>query len=200
MQGPVVLAVEAGFVAAQDFEVVGFAAERAVSAGGRVLGGKRLVSVGLFLNFEDEAGFFESPDAHLTPAADGQGFDEGDFDRVGGLEECLEGGYLFDEEVGRFTVENDGIAEDFVADGVAGGGGFASFGGGATGFEPVLPTGLDFFGREDAFIHVGFILAGIRGGYWVGFIREGEKRRACKARVPRTRLPPRLPAVTGIFC
>ena len=91
---------------------------------------------------------------------------------LAGWKTCWRDSKVSDQSDGGFAVEGDGIAKDFVADGVAGAGGLASFAGGVSGFAPVLPEGLDFFLGEGAFIHYEFMLAGIGGGYWVGFIRE----------------------------
>ena len=84
------LAVEGGFVALGEIEHAGVISEVAEDDGGP--NGWGIGGVVLAGHFEIEAGFLDAPDAHLTPAGDGHGFDERGFGGVAGMELEGEGG------------------------------------------------------------------------------------------------------------
>ena len=145
------LVVEAGFVAGQKVKragIVGEIAERDGCLSGCIVRRADLRAEGHAVHFVGEAGFLQTPDAHLTPAGDDHGLHEGKFDFGFGLEffvECLEEA---GEALDGFAFEHDRIGENAVADGVLGGNRFA-FGrfraGGFGGIGPI--RGEAFFGN-----------------------------------------------------
>ena len=86
---------------------------------GRAFGGIVGVDI-VLLDFEVQGFLFECPDAHETPARDGEIFDESGL--VGRLREefIFEGPQEFAETAGVLVFEHDGLGEEAVADGVAG--------------------------------------------------------------------------------
>ena len=68
-----------------------------------------------------DGGLFEAPGAELTPAGDGEGFDELAFDGGGGLELGLKRAEEADETVFGFVVEDDGAGKEAVFQAVFGG-------------------------------------------------------------------------------
>ena len=78
------------------------------------------------LHFQIEARFLNAPDAHLLPAGDGHGFDDGGLG--GGVGGVLvdERGEKFLEAILGFTVQYHGLSQHSVA-GAAAGGDFLTF-------------------------------------------------------------------------
>ncbi len=142
------LAFEAGFVAVQQIEHVGFIAHGAE-------GDKREGRIVLAFvtaratDFLVEPGGLAVPDALLTPAGDGHSFDEialgGGFGLVLVEERGEQGAKFFL----RFAGEDDFFREEAVGSAVLRGGVFALFGDGAAGFCAV-GAGCDLleFGRH----------------------------------------------------
>ncbi len=96
-------------------------------------------------DFAIQGGGLDSPDAPETPAGDGHGLNQQVLGCGGGLELLDEGGVKFVEAFGRFGLKDDGLREEAVAGGVAGGVEFALRGDGALGFCAVSAGGLDLF-------------------------------------------------------
>ena len=67
-----------------------------------------------------ETGFFDAPNAHLTPTADGHVFDEGAFVFGGGFEVAFESGDEVQKSLAVFVIEDYGLGEDAVAEAVFG--------------------------------------------------------------------------------
>jgi len=140
LEGKVVLAVVAGFVAAEVVEeagVVGEVAEGACGLGGVLGGGEVSEFGGTVFGFVADDGAFETPGAEATPAGDGHAVDDVLFDFVGGLELGAEGFEEAGETLGGFVGQDYGSSEETVLGGVAGGVGFAFGGEGALGFGSV---------------------------------------------------------------
>ena len=132
-----VLAVEADFLTAEGFEEAGRLVEGIEGeegAGGRVLVGGGIGLEGLFAS---ELSGLEGPVAEGAPAAEGHGFNEGEFVGGGGVEFGGEVCEEPEETLAGFAGEQDGLGEDAVFDGVAGGIAATSRGDGATGFAGV---------------------------------------------------------------
>ena len=75
--------------------------------------------------FLDEVGFFEAPDAHATPVRSGHDVDRVRLSAIRGLEFVAQSGDHFEETLLGFAGVDQGIGEESVARGVAGGDGFA---------------------------------------------------------------------------
>jgi len=139
-EGAVVLAVETGFGVADVVEVAGGGGEVAEGDGGLgdvVFGGEVGGGGGAVAELVADGGFFEAPGAELTPAGDGEGFDELAFDGGGGLELGLKRAEEADETVFGFVVEDDGSGEEAVFQAVLRGILAAFAGDGAFGFGSV---------------------------------------------------------------
>lgn len=143
-----VLAVEAEFLAAEGVEKAGRLVEGV--EGGDGLGWRVFVGDGIGLEPLDalligDLGGLEGPAAEDAPAAEGHGFDEGEFVGGVGVEFGGEVGQEFEETLAGFAGEEDGLGEHAVFEGVLGGVAAASGGDGASGFWAVEAVGCELF-------------------------------------------------------
>ena len=115
-----VLAVETDFLAAEGFEE----ARRLVEGieGDDGLGGRVFISGGIALEalFAGDLACLEGPVAEDAPAAEGHGFDEGEFVGGVGVEFGGEVGQEFEETLAGFAGKEDGLGEHAVFNGVEG--------------------------------------------------------------------------------
>ena len=149
-----VLAVVTVFVAAEDVGMpIGIAegadgehgAGRGVVSGVQAIGSFGSFGPGQAAGFVDNGGFFDSPDAELTPFADGHLLDQHALGGADGLKIGGNGVEQGGETVAGFVVNEDGVGEDAVASAVAGGVTFAYGASGAGGFEGVGTVSGDTF-------------------------------------------------------
>ena len=140
-----ILAVEADFEAAEGFEQAWRLVEGVEGHDG--LGRRVFVrdGVGLEALLARYLACLEGPAAEDAPAAEGHGFDEGEFVGGGGVEFGGEVGQKFEETLAGFAGEEDGLGEHPVFEGVAGGIAEASGGDGAAGFAAVGAVGGELF-------------------------------------------------------
>ena len=137
VQGFVVLAIKADFVAAEALLAAGWVleGEHCHHCLGRRVGDA--AAFGLLTLFIVEADGFEGPVAEESPAIDGEVVDQVEFPLVLGQEFPDVGVFEGQETVGGFAEEEDGLGEEAVFDGIAGGDALASGGVGAVGFATV---------------------------------------------------------------
>ncbi len=143
--GSVVFAVEQVLITAHELVVVRILAERIHGEHGARGSVGFEIGASLTLHFAFDAGGFTGPESAQTPVGDGHLFDEdflvGSFGPEFGHEGVEDGG----ETLLRFTAfEHDGVGEESMLDGVAGGVFFAALGFWTGGFSGVGLVGGEF--------------------------------------------------------
>ncbi len=150
-EGTGVLALATNLIQAHEFEQTAITGEATNGVRGMRGPARRFRGRLLPADLVGDARGFHAPEPELTPAADGHALEQSGFDAGEGLKLGLELGEESVETLGGFAFNEDGLREDAVAEGVAGGDELTFGSYGTTGFCAVETGGLTaFFGVHAA--------------------------------------------------